>query len=266
MLIVDGLKSRLWLHWLDDVEGRLGICKASHWNIFPLSKLRLLMEDLDLHLIHGSLCTPKSSTQTASRSVQPFLQGSLVWQTDRPTDHATRSITIGCIYERSTTMRPKNGSLYACNTWQEPLYLGECWLVRRQDTLSLSVVSCRVVALWTNCSIAVCWWKMTTTSRTRTPWWMPENSPLIKVLSLVNRVFYLNSICGSGFWLAGCPSCHPANSVKALKRTRCTDPNQRKSPTGPILCPLQDSLRKRHCCLCTICLKPVPYLPNFFSL
>jgi len=28
----------------------------------------------------------ESSTQTASRSVQPFLQGSLLWQTDRHTD------------------------------------------------------------------------------------------------------------------------------------------------------------------------------------
>ena len=49
---------------------------------------------------------PKSSTQTAARSVQPFLQGSLVWQTDRPTDHATRSARIGRIYVRSTAMRP----------------------------------------------------------------------------------------------------------------------------------------------------------------
>ena len=38
------------------------------------------------HLIHGSLGPPKSAIQTASRSVQPFSQGSLVWQTDRPTD------------------------------------------------------------------------------------------------------------------------------------------------------------------------------------
>ena len=30
---------------------------------------------------------PESWTQTASRSVQPFLQGSLLWQTDRLTDH-----------------------------------------------------------------------------------------------------------------------------------------------------------------------------------
>ena len=37
--------------------------------------------DLDSHLIHGSPGPPKSSTQTAARWVQPFLQGSLVWQT-----------------------------------------------------------------------------------------------------------------------------------------------------------------------------------------
>jgi len=40
--------------------------------------------DLDLHLIHGFPGRPKSSTQMAAWSVQPFLQGSLVWQTDRP--------------------------------------------------------------------------------------------------------------------------------------------------------------------------------------
>jgi len=36
------------------------------------------MGDLDPHLTHSSLGPPKSSTQTASRSVKPFLQGSLV--------------------------------------------------------------------------------------------------------------------------------------------------------------------------------------------
>jgi len=41
--------------------------------------------DLDPHLIHGSPGPPKSSTQTAARSVQPFLQGSVGWQTDRQT-------------------------------------------------------------------------------------------------------------------------------------------------------------------------------------
>jgi len=50
------------------------------------------------------------STQTASWSVEPFLQGSCttMWQTGRPpTDHATQSITTGRIYVRSTAMRPE---------------------------------------------------------------------------------------------------------------------------------------------------------------
>jgi len=64
--------------------------------------------DLDPRLIHGSLGQPESTTKMASRSVQPFSQGSPVWQTDRPTDHATQSVTIGRIYVRSTVMRPKN--------------------------------------------------------------------------------------------------------------------------------------------------------------
>jgi len=52
--------------------------------MFLFPQLSLLMGDLDPHLIHGSLGQSKSSTQTAFRSVQPFSQGSLVWQTDRP--------------------------------------------------------------------------------------------------------------------------------------------------------------------------------------
>jgi len=64
--------------------------------------------NLDHHLIHGSPGPPESSTQTAARSVQPFLQGSLVWQTNRQTDHATRSVRIGRIYVHSTAMRPNN--------------------------------------------------------------------------------------------------------------------------------------------------------------
>jgi len=50
----------------------------------PPSKLPLPMGDLDPHLIRGSQGPTKSSTQTASRSVQPFLQDSLVCHTDRP--------------------------------------------------------------------------------------------------------------------------------------------------------------------------------------
>jgi len=47
-------------------------------------KLPLPMGELDLYLIHGFLSPPESSTQTASWLVQLFLQGSLLWQTDRP--------------------------------------------------------------------------------------------------------------------------------------------------------------------------------------
>ena len=48
--------------------------------------------NLDLHVIHGSSGQRKSSTKTAARSVQPFLQGSLVWQTDRQTDRPRYSV------------------------------------------------------------------------------------------------------------------------------------------------------------------------------
>jgi len=54
------------------------------------------------HLIHGSLFPPKSSTQTASRLVQPLLQGSLMWQTGRQTDHVTPSVTTDRICVCST--------------------------------------------------------------------------------------------------------------------------------------------------------------------
>jgi len=37
------------------------------------------------HVTHASLGPSESTTQTASPSVQPFLQGSQLWQTDRQT-------------------------------------------------------------------------------------------------------------------------------------------------------------------------------------
>jgi len=47
-----------------------------------------------LYVTDVSLDPPESSTQTTSRSLQLFLQGSLGDRpTDRPTDHATRSVT-----------------------------------------------------------------------------------------------------------------------------------------------------------------------------
>ena len=51
-----------------------------------------------------------SWTQIASRSVQLFLQGSLVWQIDRPTGHITQLVTTGRIYKCSTMMRPNNST------------------------------------------------------------------------------------------------------------------------------------------------------------
>jgi len=61
------------------------------WATPPPKKLPLPIGDLDPQLIHGSLGPLKSTTQTVSRSFQPFLQGSLLW-------HATRSLIIGRIY------------------------------------------------------------------------------------------------------------------------------------------------------------------------
>ena len=49
-----------------------------------------------LRLQGVSLTSPESSTQTASRLLKPFLPGSLGDKlTDRPTDHANWSVTIG---------------------------------------------------------------------------------------------------------------------------------------------------------------------------
>jgi len=62
--------------------------------------------DLDPHLIHGSLGPPASSTQTASRSVQPFLQGSQL--TDRPTDIPRCFVSNKRPRLRSTAMRSHN--------------------------------------------------------------------------------------------------------------------------------------------------------------
>ena len=57
------------------------------------------------HLIYASLGPPESRSQTASRSVHLFFAG-LITVTDRLTDHATRSVTVGCIYICSTAMQP----------------------------------------------------------------------------------------------------------------------------------------------------------------
>jgi len=69
------------------------------------------------HLICGTLGPYEPTTQTASGSVQSFLQSSWMWQTDRWTDHDTRSVTtvVG-----PTAMRPKMGHM----TLTTPLWGG----------------------------------------------------------------------------------------------------------------------------------------------
>jgi len=58
------------------------------------------------HLTHGSLGPPKSTPQTASRSVQPFLQGSRLSQTDRE-DRQTHSICSNRPHICSTATQSK---------------------------------------------------------------------------------------------------------------------------------------------------------------
>ena len=47
------------------------------------------------HLIYSSSGPLESTSQTSTRSVQPYLQGSQSLQTDKRTDHATQSVAIG---------------------------------------------------------------------------------------------------------------------------------------------------------------------------
>ena len=63
---------------------------------FLTSKLPLSWihgEHLDSHLIRGSFGPPESIAQTASRSVQQFLQGSRSWPTHRLTDRLCYSVS-----------------------------------------------------------------------------------------------------------------------------------------------------------------------------
>jgi len=85
-----------WAHPSPLLKRHLGwfncFCTAYHrvpytlqWGALPPSELPLSMGTSGPHLIHGSLGLSDSSSQMASRSVKPFLQGSLLWQTDRQT-------------------------------------------------------------------------------------------------------------------------------------------------------------------------------------
>jgi len=60
-------------------------------------------------LLLGSL---EFISQTTPWSVQPFLPGSQLWQTDRQTDRPCYSITVVHIYICNTAMRPNNTCIF----------------------------------------------------------------------------------------------------------------------------------------------------------
>jgi len=64
---------------------------------------------LDLHLIHDSLgpSNPQPNGISIGSAVFAWLT-SVTDRPDRPTDHATRSVTTGRIYIRRTAMGPNN--------------------------------------------------------------------------------------------------------------------------------------------------------------
>jgi len=74
------------------------------------------------HLIRGSLTPPEWITQAASGSVQPFLQGSLTWPTDRHTDRPHYCV---CSNRRQTA----SSALSACDAaWQYLISIRRCML------------------------------------------------------------------------------------------------------------------------------------------
>ena len=70
----------------------------------------------------------QSSTQMASRSLQPFLQVSLGDRpSDRPTDHATRSVTTGGAHSEET-------KFFYC-LWLQPVFIAA---VNLRDRINFS--------------------------------------------------------------------------------------------------------------------------------
>ena len=73
---------------------------ALQWDAPPPSKLPFPMGDLDTHLYMVAWANP--SSQPNGISIGSAVFAGLTNVTDRPTDHATRSVTMGRIYVRST--------------------------------------------------------------------------------------------------------------------------------------------------------------------
>jgi len=87
-------------------QGGLLLLNFAKGRQFSVSKLLLCMVGSGPHLIHASLDSPKSTSQMASRLVQPFLQGSQLWQSDRPTDRPRYSIFNNSPHLASAVVRP----------------------------------------------------------------------------------------------------------------------------------------------------------------
>ena len=96
---------------------------------FTPSNLPLPIGDLDSHLIHGSLGLPESTSQRASWSVQPFLQGSWSWQTSRQTDLTTPFVTVGRICIHCTATWPNNSNIHISVTPWSDIFRGRCCCV-----------------------------------------------------------------------------------------------------------------------------------------
>jgi len=70
------------------------------WGGPPLSSLKIALSHGGSgppYIIHDSVGPPELTTDTASRSVYSFLQGSWMWHWQTQTDRTTRPVTIGCI-------------------------------------------------------------------------------------------------------------------------------------------------------------------------
>ena len=106
-VVVDTLGHRQCYCLIEPIYDFLLVFCSPRLTPFPIYYfLSLTVVEYGPHLIHSSLSPPKSSTQTAAayRSVQPFRRAHYC---DRRTDYATRSVTVACIYIRSTAMWPK---------------------------------------------------------------------------------------------------------------------------------------------------------------
>jgi len=113
--------------WLDSFLDGVLLCVICMCR-FPVSpsKLPLPMLASGPHVICGSLGPPESGTQMVTWSFQPFLQGSLVWHTDRDTERATDrpSYSVRCgVILRNYVGYGKANNFATINLWSRHVYV-----------------------------------------------------------------------------------------------------------------------------------------------